>query len=59
MRDWGFASALCQPELHAHQTDHEGHKRVEFGGVIYTESAERLRASSWTAPEFDSAGIFS
>ena len=23
------------------QTDHEGHKRVEFGGVIYTESAEK------------------
>ena len=22
-------------------TDHEGHKRVEFGGVIYTESAEK------------------
>ena len=23
------------------QTDHEGHKRIEFGGVIYTESAEK------------------
>src|ERR1019366_153947 len=28
-------------ELLAHQTDHEGHKRIEFGGVIYTESAEK------------------
>ena len=23
------------------RTDHEGHKRIEFGGVIYTESAEK------------------
>jgi 3-methylcrotonyl-CoA carboxylase beta subunit len=27
--------------LHAQGTDHQGHKRVEFGGVIYTESAEK------------------
>jgi len=26
-------------KLHVQQTDHEGHKRMEFGGVIYTESA--------------------
>jgi acetyl-CoA carboxylase carboxyltransferase component len=27
--------------LHAQATDHEGKKRMEFGGVIYTESAEK------------------
>jgi acetyl-CoA carboxylase carboxyltransferase component len=32
---------VANQKLHAHQTDHEGHKRVEFGGVIYTESAEK------------------
>jgi acetyl-CoA carboxylase carboxyltransferase component len=38
----GFAVGLvANQKLHAHQTDHEGHKRVEFGGVIYTESAEK------------------
>jgi acetyl-CoA carboxylase carboxyltransferase component len=26
---------------HQHQTDEQGHKRVEFGRVIYTESAEK------------------
>ncbi len=38
----GFAvGSVANQKLHAHQTDHEGHKRVEFGGVIYTESAEK------------------
>src|SRR5271154_382354 len=38
----GFAVGIvAHQKLHAHQTDHEGHKRVEFGGVIYTESAEK------------------
>jgi acetyl-CoA carboxylase carboxyltransferase component len=38
----GFAVGIVgNQKLHAHQTDHEGHKRVEFGGVIYTESAEK------------------
>src|SRR3981189_2641028 len=38
----GFAAGIvANQKLHAHQTDHEGHKRVEFGGVIYTESAEK------------------
>src|ERR1700747_2903238 len=38
----GFAGGIVgNQKLHAHQTDHEGHKRVEFGGVIYTESAEK------------------
>ena len=38
----GFAVGLvANQKLHAQQTDHEGHKRVEFGGVIYTESAEK------------------
>ncbi len=38
----GFAvGVVANQKLHAHQTDHEGHKRVEFGGVIYTESAEK------------------
>ncbi len=38
----GFAVGIvANQKLHAHQTDHEGHKRIEFGGVIYTESAEK------------------
>jgi 3-methylcrotonyl-CoA carboxylase beta subunit len=38
----GFAVGIvANQKLHAHQVDHEGHKRVEFGGVIYTESAEK------------------
>jgi 3-methylcrotonyl-CoA carboxylase beta subunit len=38
----GFAVGIvANQKLHAQQTDHEGHKRVEFGGVIYTESAEK------------------
>ena len=38
----GFAVGIvANQKLHAQQIDHEGHKRVEFGGVIYTESAEK------------------
>ena len=38
----GFSVGIvANQKLHAQQTDHEGHKRVEFGGVIYTESAEK------------------
>jgi acetyl-CoA carboxylase carboxyltransferase component len=38
----GFAVGIvANQKLHAQQTDHEGHKRTEFGGVIYTESAEK------------------
>src|SRR2546426_910181 len=38
----GFAvGIIADQKLHAQQTDHEGHKRIEFGGVIYTESAEK------------------
>ncbi|SPE45654.1 Propionyl-CoA carboxylase [Candidatus Sulfotelmatobacter sp. SbA7] len=38
----GFAIGIvANQKLHAHATDHEGHKRIEFGGVIYTESAEK------------------
>jgi 3-methylcrotonyl-CoA carboxylase beta subunit len=38
----GFAIGfVANQKLHAQQIDHEGHKRVEFGGVIYTESAEK------------------
>src|ERR1700722_17350719 len=38
----GFAVGIVgNQKLHAQQTDHEGQKRVEFGGVIYTESAEK------------------
>ena len=38
----GFAVGIvANQKLHGQQTDHEGHKRVEFGGVIYTESAEK------------------
>jgi len=38
----GFAVGIvASQKIHAQQTDLEGHKRVEFGGVIYTESAEK------------------
>ena len=38
----GFAVGIvANQKLQARQTDHQGHKRVEFGGVIYTESAEK------------------
>jgi 3-methylcrotonyl-CoA carboxylase beta subunit len=38
----GFAVGIvANQKLHAHQIDHEGQKRIEFGGVIYTESAEK------------------
>jgi len=38
----GFAVGIvANQKLHAKQTDHEGHARIEFGGVIYTESAEK------------------
>jgi len=38
----GFAVGIvANQKLHTQATDHEGHKRTEFGGVIYTESAEK------------------
>lgn len=38
----GFAVGIvANQKLHAQSTDHQGHKRLEFGGVIYTESAEK------------------
>jgi 3-methylcrotonyl-CoA carboxylase beta subunit len=38
----GFAVGIvANQKLHTQATDHEGHKRIEFGGVIYTESAEK------------------
>jgi acetyl-CoA carboxylase carboxyltransferase component len=38
----GFAVGIvANQKTHAHQTDHNGNKRIEFGGVIYTESAEK------------------
>jgi 3-methylcrotonyl-CoA carboxylase beta subunit len=38
----GFAVGIvANQKVHAQSTDHQGHKRVEFGGVIYTESAEK------------------
>jgi len=38
----GFAVGIvANQKIHAQQTDLEGNKRVEFGGVIYTESAEK------------------
>ncbi len=32
---------VANQKLHATQIDHKGDKRTEFGGVIYTESAEK------------------
>ena len=38
----GFAVGIVANQaIHAQQTDHEGNKRIEFGRVIYTESAEK------------------
>src|SRR2546428_5768065 len=38
----GFAVGIvANQKLHAQQTDHESHKRDEFGGVISTEPAEK------------------
>jgi acetyl-CoA carboxylase carboxyltransferase component len=38
----GFAVGIvANQKVHAQQIDHEGHKRIEIGGVIYTESAEK------------------
>jgi acetyl-CoA carboxylase carboxyltransferase component len=38
----GFAVGIvANQKTHARQTDHEGHRRIEFGGVVYTESAEK------------------
>src|SRR5258708_3693511 len=38
----GFAVGIvANQKVHAQQIDHDGHKRMEFGGVIYTESAEK------------------
>src|SRR2546430_408098 len=38
----GFAVGIvANQKLHTQATDHEGRKRIEFGGVIYTESAEK------------------
>jgi 3-methylcrotonyl-CoA carboxylase beta subunit len=38
----GFAVGIvANQKVNAQQTDHEGRKRIEFGGVIYTESAEK------------------
>jgi acetyl-CoA carboxylase carboxyltransferase component len=38
----GFAVGIvANQKKHVHQIDHSGGKRVEFGGVIYTESAEK------------------
>src|SRR3989441_10165700 len=43
----GFAvGIIANQKLHAQQTDHEGHKRIEFGGVIYTDrKSTRLNSS--------------
>src|SRR5512147_924912 len=38
----GYAVGIvANQSAHQHQTDEQGHKRVEFGRVIYTESAEK------------------
>ena len=38
----GFAVGIvANQKKHVTVLDHQGHKRVEFGGVIYTESAEK------------------
>ena len=38
----GYAVGIvANQKTHVNQVDHSGNKRIEFGGVIYTESAEK------------------
>ena len=38
----GYAVGIvANQKMHVHQVDHSGNKRIEFGGVVYTESAEK------------------
>jgi len=38
----GFAVGIvANQKTHVQQTDHAGNRRMEFGGVVYTESAEK------------------
>ena len=38
----GFAVGIvANQKTHVQQTDHTGNKRIEFGGVVYPESAEK------------------
>ncbi|HWR37649.1 MAG TPA: acyl-CoA carboxylase subunit beta [Clostridia bacterium] len=38
----GYAVGIvANQKMHAQQVDHQGNKRIEFGGVIYTDSAEK------------------
>src|SRR5271165_6063738 len=38
----GFAVGIvANQKTHVHQIDHSGNRRIEFGGVIYAESAEK------------------
>src|SRR5271157_947134 len=38
----GFAVGIvANQKTHVQQTDHAGNRRIEFGGVIYTESSEK------------------
>ncbi len=39
--DGHAVGVVANQKLHATQIDHNGDKRTEFGGVIYTESAEK------------------
>jgi acetyl-CoA carboxylase carboxyltransferase component len=39
--DGNAVGIVANQKLHAKQIDHNGDKRTEFGGVIYTESAEK------------------
>ena len=39
--DGNAVGIVANQKMHATQVDHNGNKRTEFGGVIYTESAEK------------------
>ena len=54
----GFAVGSRRPETARAADDHEGHKRVEFGGVVFQSPLKRLRAYYGLQPEPDSAGFF-
>jgi 3-methylcrotonyl-CoA carboxylase beta subunit len=46
---WAVGIVANQKKNVRPSTPHSGEKRIEFGGVIYTERRRRRRASSWTA----------
>ena len=55
----GYAVGIvANQKLHVQQTDHQGNRRIEFGGVIYSGKRRQSRAlHHGLQPERDSAGL--